>query len=116
MALNNFLVATADPESSNGPTFLFTQIPLTIQDIEEVFFLLVHAPVAGDDAVSLSEDAGSVSGNVLANDTDADGDALVVMSSGSYTGSYGTLSRSPDGSFTITCGRQRLTICRSVRA
>ena len=37
------------------------------------------APVAADDALTLAEDAGPVTVNVLANDSDADGDTLSVI-------------------------------------
>jgi VCBS repeat-containing protein len=59
------------------------------------------APVANDDNASTSED-GSASGNVLANDTDVDGEALTVTSAGTYVGSYGTLNIAADGSYTYT--------------
>ncbi|HEX8513225.1 MAG TPA: Ig-like domain-containing protein [Allosphingosinicella sp.] len=59
------------------------------------------APVANDDAASTSED-GSVSGNVLANDTDADIEALTVTNPGTYVGAYGTLTLAADGSYTYT--------------
>ena len=59
------------------------------------------APVANDDAVSTGEDS-IVSGNVLANDTDLDGEALTMTSPGTYVGSYGTLNLAADGSYTYT--------------
>ena len=59
------------------------------------------APVANDDTASTSEDAG-VSGNVLANDTDVDGEALTVANPGTYVGAYGTLTLAADGSYTYT--------------
>ena len=57
------------------------------------------APVAGSDAYTTAEDT-AVSGNVLDNDTDADGDTLaatVVVGPGN-----GTVVLNPDGSFTYT--------------
>ncbi|HYI40968.1 MAG TPA: Ig-like domain-containing protein [Allosphingosinicella sp.] len=59
------------------------------------------APVANDDVAATSED-GTASGNVLANDTDVDGEALTVSDPGTYTGSYGTLVLAADGSYTYT--------------
>ncbi|MXN67497.1 tandem-95 repeat protein [Stappia sp. GBMRC 2046] len=56
-------------------------------------------PVAVADVASATEDAGAVTGNVLANDTDGDGDALSVVASGSFTGTYGTLTLNADGSY-----------------
>ncbi|MGZ8332744.1 MAG: beta strand repeat-containing protein [Allosphingosinicella sp.] len=59
------------------------------------------APVANDDVASMDEDT-AVSGNVLANDTDVDVEALTVTSPGVYVGSYGTLTLAADGSYTYT--------------
>ncbi len=56
------------------------------------------APVANDDAASTSEDA-AVAGNVLANDTDVDGESLTVANPGVYVGAYGTLTLNADGSY-----------------
>ncbi len=61
------------------------------------------APVANDDSASTDEDT-AVSGNVLANDTDADGEALTVGNPGTYNGAYGTLTLNADGSYTYTPG------------
>jgi VCBS repeat-containing protein len=62
------------------------------------------APVANDDSASTSEDSAGVSGNVLANDTDVDGEPLTVASAGTYVGAYGTLTIAADGSYTYTPG------------
>ncbi len=62
---------------------------------------LNDAPVANDDTASTSEDA-AVSGNVLANDTDVDGETLTVTNPGTYAGTYGTLVLAADGSYTYT--------------
>jgi VCBS repeat-containing protein len=62
------------------------------------------APVATDDAATVAEDATSpVTGNVLANDSDANpGDFVEVTSAGTYQGLYGTLELAADGSYTYT--------------
>ena len=62
---------------------------------------LNDAPVANDDTDSTTEDS-SVSGNVLANDTDVDGEALTVANPGTYVGANGTLVLAADGSYTYT--------------
>jgi VCBS repeat-containing protein len=62
------------------------------------------APVANDDTRSTNEDAASVSGNVLTNDTDVDGETLTVANPGTYVGTYGTLTLAADGSYTYTPG------------
>ena len=57
-------------------------------------------PVANGDAATIAEDAiAPVTGNVLANDTDAEGDALSVTNSGTLSGSHGTLTLNGDGSY-----------------
>ncbi|WP_332879397.1 Ig-like domain-containing protein, partial [Massilia sp. S19_KUP03_FR1] len=58
-------------------------------------------PVGATDAVSLAEDA-SVSGNLLTNDSDADGDALRVDTTPVTGPAHGTLVLAADGSFTYT--------------
>lgn len=51
-----------------------------------------------DQGISL-EDGGSATGNVLANDRDADGDRLSVVDAGTRTGLFGTLVLGADGAF-----------------
>lgn len=58
-----------------------------------------HAPVAVDDTATTNEDM-PLAGNVLANDTDADGDALSAMFVD--LPANGTLELNLDGSFTYT--------------
>ncbi|WP_115936483.1 beta strand repeat-containing protein, partial [Aestuariispira insulae] len=70
------------------------------------------APVAVDDAAGITEDTAPnpVTGNVLDNDNDADGDSLTVISvnglsgnvGSSLTGSYGSLLLLSDGSYAYT--------------
>ncbi len=60
-----------------------------------------RAPVAADDVNFVREDGvpDAVAGNVLANDSDADGDTLSVVSAGTYSLAYGTLVVNADGSY-----------------
>jgi VCBS repeat-containing protein len=61
-----------------------------------------NRPVAINDYVITDEDAGtytSGSGGVLVNDFDFDGDAMTVTS-GVFTGTYGTLTLNSDGTYT----------------
>jgi len=58
------------------------------------------APEATDDALVTNEDTVVTTGNVLANDTDADGDSLSVV--GFTQGSHGAVVSHGDGSFTYT--------------
>jgi VCBS repeat-containing protein len=75
------------------------------------------APVANDDGASTNEDSAGVSGNVLVNDTDIDGEALTVASAGTYVGAYGTLVIAADGSYTYTpgAGAQALDVGESAQ-
>ena len=62
------------------------------------------APVVTADVALVSEDGvPAASGNVLANDSDADSGAhLSVAAPGAYTGAYGTLVLAQDGSYTYS--------------
>ena len=62
------------------------------------------APVANDDTASTNEDSAGVSGNVLTNDTDVDGETLTVAAPGTYVGTYGTLTIAADGTYTYVPG------------
>lgn len=57
-------------------------------------------PVAVADAAGATEDGPAVTGNVLANDTDANqGDVLQVAAPGTQAGTYGTLQLAADGTY-----------------
>ncbi len=62
------------------------------------------APVVTADVAQVTEDSAlAASGNVLANDSDADtGAVLTVDAPGSYTGAFGTLALGADGSYTYS--------------
>jgi len=77
----------------------------TLLDAETIERIVNNAaPVATDDSATVSEDATSpVTGNVLANDSDANpADFVEVMNPGTYQGLYGTLELAADGSYTYT--------------
>ncbi|HIJ72121.1 MAG TPA: tandem-95 repeat protein, partial [Planctomycetes bacterium] len=57
-------------------------------------------PVAVDDSALTDEDTAVTTGNVLANDTDADGDTLTVT--GFTQTGHGTVTYNGDGTFTYT--------------
>jgi VCBS repeat-containing protein len=72
-----------------------------------------HRPVANDDTVTTKEDT-AVRINVLANDTDADGDALqAYVSSGPQ---HGYLRRNDDGAKGVRFTYNRLNCCGWVLA
>jgi VCBS repeat-containing protein len=62
------------------------------------------APTAVDDSAFIKEDElpNRVVGNVLANDQDADGDALTVTSTGTFALAHGNLVLNADGSYAYT--------------
>lgn len=61
------------------------------------------APVAIADAAAVQEDVVlTASGNVLANDSDADADATLSATPGVFVGAYGSLTLTADGSYTYT--------------
>ena len=59
--------------------------------------------MANDDTNATDENS-PVSGNVLANDTDVDGETLTVTNPGTFIGAYGTLVLAANGSYTYTPG------------
>ncbi len=88
---DSFLYTITD---GNGGTATAT-VGITVSPVND-------APVANTDAIAGLEDS-SVSGNVLTNDTDPDGDALTVTSTGTLTtGKGGTVVMAADGSFVYT--------------
>ena len=65
-------------------------------------------PVALDDNASVHEDDESptVSGNVMDNDSDPDGDPITVTNPGTYELQFGTLVLNADGTYTYTLNNQ----------
>ena len=62
------------------------------------------APEASPDSASVTEDTAPnpIQGNVLTNDSDPDGDALVVTSAGTFLLPHGTVVMNANGSYTYT--------------
>ena len=75
---------------------------------------LAPSPVA-DHAVIAADANANVSGNVLANDIDADGDVLGVVDAGTRAGLYGSLTIGANGSFTYAQNAASVAV-RSLRA
>ena len=58
--------------------------------------------MANADAAVIAEDTvAPVTGNVLTNDTDVDGDALTVTTTGAQVGPYGTVTIAADGTYSF---------------
>jgi len=78
---------TIDPSASQGGTGGVYSVTITADDshggtVDQTFTWTVTnpAPVATDDTASGAEDGPPITGNVLINDSDPDGDALTVTS------------------------------------
>jgi len=69
------------------------------------------APTAVNDTASATEDGGTVTGNVLSNDTDVDtGDTRAVSNPGTRTGGFGTLTLNADGSYSFAVNNASATV------
>ncbi|MBB94046.1 MAG: hypothetical protein CML68_05490 [Rhodobacteraceae bacterium] len=103
--------------SSDGPSYTFTSLGLTLSNIETISIVIDdtinNGPIATDDLSGIAEDEApdTISGDVLANDTDPDAlDTLTVAAVGgaatnvgaSLAGLYGTLVLAADGSWTYS--------------
>ena len=64
--------------------------------------LAAGPPTPQNDTITMDEDGTPATGNVLANDTDPDLDALTVASYVGVTPSYGTLTVATNGDYTFT--------------
>jgi uncharacterized repeat protein (TIGR01451 family) len=98
---------TYTPPANFGPHAVDT-FTYTISDghggtaTATVFFTLNHPPVANNDSFSTVQGF-PVSGNVLLNDTDPDGDPLHVTTVGTFTTAQGgTVTLNSNGTFTYT--------------
>jgi VCBS repeat-containing protein len=69
-------------------------------------------PVAENDPNSVTEDTtpNPISGNVLSNDNDLNGDSLAVTSTGTFVLYYGTLVLHADGAYTYTLDDSNPTV------
>ncbi|WP_460188717.1 beta strand repeat-containing protein [Thiomicrorhabdus hydrogeniphila] len=89
--IDNFAITVTD---DNGTSSTADSLDILITDT---------APVANNDANSITEDSVSVSGNVITTGTGADTlglDATVVSTTTAQTGSYGTVTINANGSYT----------------
>jgi VCBS repeat-containing protein len=93
-AQSHTIVVRATSQDSSFQTRSYT---ITVTNVED------NDPSAVADTNTVVEDViTSVSGSVLTNDSDADGDALTVTTVGTFDGNYGQLELNADGSYTYT--------------
>lgn len=110
----NFLAAHTDTGTLNGASFTFSSLGVTASDME-AFKVIVDgteqtptppaniAPIAQDDAFSVISGQ-TLTGSVLANDTDANQNVLSVVPEHLTTASGGAVSLLENGSLTYTPG------------
>ncbi|BCO27531.1 hypothetical protein MIZ03_2419 [Rhodoferax lithotrophicus] len=69
-------------------------------------------PVASADTAQVQEDMSlTATGNVLANDSDVDaGTVLTLVNAGTFTGNYGSVVLSADGSYTYTLNNNAVAV------
>ncbi|MEW6429251.1 MAG: Ig-like domain-containing protein [Thermodesulfobacteriota bacterium] len=88
---DSFTYTAADPyNSSNAATVTITVTPVN------------DPPVAVADTATTAEDTPVTTGNVLANDTDVDGDTLSVSTADAVSANGGTVVNNLNGTFTYT--------------
>ena len=76
----------------------------TAADVTVDVVAVNDAPVATADAATITEDAAPnpITGNVLTNDNDPDGNTLSVSNAGTFNLDHGSLTLHADGSYTYT--------------
>ena len=104
-AYRAFLAEHANPCSANGPVFEFQSFDLTVRNFEDVEVVGGNTPpVAQPDSFTTTEDPGLpvtiTTASVLANDSDADHDALtaIFVDDAAHAPMNGTLTFNADGS------------------
>jgi len=98
---------------STGLTSGFATVLITVNAVND-------APVANPDSNAVTEDSPTnpVSGNVLSNDTDADGNTLTVASvngaavnvGAAVAGTYGSVTISSNGTYSYTLDNSKATV------
>jgi VCBS repeat-containing protein len=93
LAAGQTVVDSFDYAATDGQAQVASKLAITITGTND-------APVMLADSARMTEDAAGVSGNVLANDSDADaGTVLAVTNAGTLAGSHGKLTLASDGSY-----------------
>ena len=102
---NNF-VYTPNNGFSGTDNFTYTISDGTNTDTATVNITVTTSgnafPIAVDDSLILNENTTATTGNVLLNDTDADGDALTITAFDATLVTEGTVVNNGDGTFTYT--------------
>ncbi|MBD2041903.1 cadherin-like domain-containing protein [Microcoleus sp. FACHB-672] len=101
---NNRITYAHNGGETTSDSFTFTVADGAGGSLSNTFNITINpvnvAPAANNDSLTLNENAPTTAINVLANDTDADGDTLVIAS---FTQpSNGTLLSNADGTFSYT--------------
>ena len=78
--------------ATDGQAAVLSTLDITITGTND-------APVLAADTAHVSEDAASVTGNVLANDSDVDTGAVLAVGAATLEGSHGDLTLNADGSY-----------------
>ena len=106
LASDGSLTYTPDADFDGADTFTYRAFDGHVPSDEPAAVTITvtpvnDPPVAGDDAYTIQEDT-ALSGNVLSNDTDVDGDPLAAAKL--TDPSHGSLVFNPNGSFSYTPG------------
>ena len=109
---DTFTYTVSDAASATGTAML----TVTIQGRNDAPVAVADTGIATEKGGTANATAGSnATGNVLTNDTDADGVAngetkAVTVGTGSRTGTYGTLTLNADGSYTYVVDETNTTV------
>jgi trimeric autotransporter adhesin len=118
---NDLVITVAGGDVSQGGTVILENWGGSAERVNTVTFcgggnfvlsesMLNRAPVAVADAAGIFEDGSVISGNVLSNDSDPDGDTLQVINTGIHSNAFGTLTLSTNGAYTYALNNSNSTI------
>ncbi|MDE5420563.1 tandem-95 repeat protein, partial [Labilibaculum sp. DW002] len=96
------------PQDSNGNNIYEFEVHVTDEagnvDTKTIYITVEgvndNAPIAENDVITIDEDGGIVEGDILLNDSDLDGDDLIISTTPVSDVSNGTLTINDDGTYT----------------